>query len=384
MKKLFLLLISFAWLASAGNATSYAIPEGATPVDCLVSGIVAGVEDAGFQQQEISLKIESSEPTDEELKTDESKIDFEKACAITEASKVRYLYSSCDEAGECAVIAGGDGPKLAKGDKVNGIITLMVKGDYSIADAWFEYKRAAPKKDELFFPIFLKKGWNLIEMPYYEKLDASDCKAQNAWEYAGGKYEKTDLTKMAGGRVYWIYSQTQCTINYLKKEKPNELIEEYETGWNAVGPLFETLGRNCEIERGPFAWDAEEQKWIAVSHLEYGRGYFVKVKNNCGGGMVTEPNMVWASIQPKQCGTNAWNEWWAAGGGTEPEEEQLVRTWLSSQYGIEVSSYSQQQTAENVCLACSCPRGDTIKILVDEKDLPTLEELGFTEVARNA
>ena len=110
MKKLLLILISFAWFAGISNATSYAIPEGATPIDCIIQGTVTEAEDDGYQMQKLALNITSTKLALGQIEP----AWVADICKLTQVSDMKYLYSSCDTIEECVVIAGGDGPKLAK------------------------------------------------------------------------------------------------------------------------------------------------------------------------------------------------------------------------------------------------------------------------------
>ena len=114
------------------------------------------------------------------------------------------------------------------------------------------------------------------------------------------------------------------------------------------------------------------------------RRIFVKVSVDCGkSGVIKEAEVEWLEYAPKQCKSNPWDEWYATGEvlyEIEPEEEQLVRDWLSNEFNVGVQAYSVKGNEDAVvCLACSCPRGDTIRVMVYEEDVSKMLEIGFTK-----
>ena len=93
----------------------------------------------------------------------------------------------------------------------------------------------------------------------------------------------------------------------------------------------------------------------------------------------------WLTINPRQCGTNAWNGAQPAPGespSTLAGEAGEVDDFLRAN-GIEVEQLGFAKRTESfaVCLACSCPRGDTLvvrtKSLADAGRL--VAEFGFAE-----
>ena len=73
----------------------------------------------------------------------------------------------------------------------------------------------------------------------------------------------------------------------------------------------------------------------------------------------------WMSIAPVQCGGNAWEV-----------EEKTLEAYLEDQ-GVEVLDKRTTVFADAVCLACSCPTGERIDVLVSVNDVPTLLAEGF-------
>jgi hypothetical protein len=89
------------------------------------------------------------------------------------------------------------------------------------------------------------------------------------------------------------------------------------------------------------------------------------------------------TIAPKQCGTNPWEPSAQGLGGSQTGDEVgQVKSYFSSK-GIELEAIGFAYPAEPmaVCLACSCPRGDTL--VVKAKDAADAQKLisnhGFAE-----
>ena len=74
---------------------------------------------------------------------------------------------------------------------------------------------------------------------------------------------------------------------------------------------------------------------------------------------------VWMSIAPVQCGGNAWQM-----------EEKSLEDYLKDR-GAEIFDQRSRTFAEAVCLACSCPTGERIDVLINEDHVDILLAEGF-------
>lgn len=83
------------------------------------------------------------------------------------------------------------------------------------------------------------------------------------------------------------------------------------------------------------------------------------------GGDAVDTARAWVSIAPIQCNGNAWEV-----------ADQTVEQWLDEN-GVDAHETKSSQFADAVCLACSCPTGTRLDILVDESDVETALSLGF-------
>ena len=96
-----------------------------------------------------------------------------------------------------------------------------------------------------------------------------------------------------------------------------------------------------------------------------------------------EPNeKEWFSIEPIQCQGNLWDEWDAKELNKRKweGEEELITVWLEIVNGVRVYDYASKQVYEIVCLACSCPRGDRIAVLVNSSNSAKMLELGWEKM----
>ena len=78
------------------------------------------------------------------------------------------------------------------------------------------------------------------------------------------------------------------------------------------------------------------------------------------------PEWRWVQIEPTQCGGSPW------------EQAGLSLDAYLAGLGIEVHDVTTEPFAEIVCSACSCPTGERVCVLVDEPDVPLMEDGGFS------
>jgi hypothetical protein len=85
------------------------------------------------------------------------------------------------------------------------------------------------------------------------------------------------------------------------------------------------------------------------------------------------------TIAPKQCGTNPWQ-----GGSQSGDETSQVKSYFATKgIALEAIGFAYPSEPRMVCMACSCPRGDTL--VVKAKDAADAQKLvadhGFVEAA---
>jgi len=96
------------------------------------------------------------------------------------------------------------------------------------------------------------------------------------------------------------------------------------------------------------------------------------------------------SIAPIQCLGNVWEQDWLASHdndygayprdlskpGLEEEEKLIIRSYYQRQ-GVFINEFATTEWDGAVCLACSCPQGYTMFVLVAEVHEETMSDLGF-------
>lgn len=82
----------------------------------------------------------------------------------------------------------------------------------------------------------------------------------------------------------------------------------------------------------------------------------------------------WVSIAPKQCRSNPWEIDAPLSVGIS--EESAIKIFYQKQ-GIVVAEVVSKPTYQVVCLACNCPRGDTLYLSILTRDIPKMTAQGF-------
>jgi hypothetical protein len=90
----------------------------------------------------------------------------------------------------------------------------------------------------------------------------------------------------------------------------------------------------------------------------------------------SDAGTAWVSIDPVQCGGNPWENSTSPLPYDPKAEPSRIMAYYQFE-GITVFEVKSKPTHEIVCRACSCPRGDTLYLLVSEGDVMRMESLGF-------
>ncbi len=122
----------------------------------------------------------------------------------------------------------------------------------------------------------------------------------------------------------------------------------------------------------------------------------------CSNGVNTDngsglPTGTWVALEPVQCLGNPWEQDWLSQDGHDPEsypknptlkglepaEFDIVRNFYLV-HGVEVLDSAWAPKFEVVCMACSCPEGHTMFLLVRARDVEAMHALGYrTEAPRH-
>jgi hypothetical protein len=103
-----------------------------------------------------------------------------------------------------------------------------------------------------------------------------------------------------------------------------------------------------------------------------------------GGGTLLPPAETWVATEPTQCLTNPWEQDWLARHGNnydayprDEESQQAIIVEYYARLGIDVGAVLSLPKYEIVCMACSCPRGDTLYLLVSEDHAGWMVGMGY-------
>lgn len=96
-----------------------------------------------------------------------------------------------------------------------------------------------------------------------------------------------------------------------------------------------------------------------------------------------ESGKTWVEIDPIQCGHNPWESNWPESNNDsyssyprEVQEIEKIKNYYQKQ-GIFIFDVRLKLTHEIVCLACCCPRGDTLYVLVSDSDVNKMLQFGY-------
>lgn len=98
-----------------------------------------------------------------------------------------------------------------------------------------------------------------------------------------------------------------------------------------------------------------------------------------------ESGMIWMSIDPIQCLGNDWEQAWLEENGNNyelwvelsaDEQMEIFKAFFEDE-GVIIQDIDVTYPYEEVCQACSCPRGDRIHILIEAIHLEQMLDWGF-------
>ena len=148
------------------------------------------------------------------------------------------------------------------------------------------------------FRITLRQGWNLISSPvfeynngrYFNQFNHTCSFAQSVvWTLENGNYIKSKTLTSYASKGYWVKVQNDCSLTI--KGEGSTSIENWRPpqltpGWNMIGApvqpvAVQSVEGYCNIVKGPYAYNPQTNAYVQASVLEPGKGYFVKVQENC-------------------------------------------------------------------------------------------------------
>ncbi|MFA5246619.1 MAG: protease inhibitor I42 family protein [Candidatus Micrarchaeia archaeon] len=169
------------------------------------------------------------------------------------------------------------------------------------------------------FDIKMQKGWNLFSVPAtYAKLAKNTCSRDRIYYYntGAGKYETKDLKLINWPRAHWFYSTEDCVVAFetISPFRMDNFKAELKAGWNMVSAPYGDFVKASKCEKVPtsnggaedkcysyaeytplkiddykgscsitaaYSFDPQANNWVKADALEYKKGYFIKVTENC-------------------------------------------------------------------------------------------------------
>jgi hypothetical protein len=116
-------------------------------------------------------------------------------------------------------------------------------------------------------------------------------------------------------------------------------------------------------------------EWVTISYI----------RDPCSPIPTKEPTAnetSWVEIEPIQCLGNPWEHDWLNShkndSSSYPKENEfeIIKDFYAKK-GITVINVKSERKYEVVCLACSCPRGDVLSILIYDSDVDKMLALDF-------
>ncbi|MEW6528928.1 MAG: CARDB domain-containing protein [Candidatus Micrarchaeota archaeon] len=168
------------------------------------------------------------------------------------------------------------------------------------------------------FTLKLKKGWNMYGIPlsspglvkiaslveingvnarnlqtpereeeYNKELEKCFVNTRTSYYYDSltKKYRNDAEIMFTVGMGLWMKLRQDCDLTFEGYDFDVDGIKLYK-GWNQIsGPsknvVWSEIKGNCEIESGPWNYDTEFKGYNLGRYMEQGKGYFVKVRDDC-------------------------------------------------------------------------------------------------------
>jgi hypothetical protein len=123
-----------------------------------------------------------------------------------------------------------------------------------------------------------------------------------------------------------------------------------------------------------FSENCVDGEWVQVKYI----------RDPCAPLPMTQPpeETTWVEIDPIQCLGNPWEQDWLESHNNDyasyprDDEFEVIKDYYEKQ-GIAIFDVKSERKYEIVCEACSCPRGDSLSLLVSDSDVGVMLELGY-------
>jgi hypothetical protein len=130
-----------------------------------------------------------------------------------------------------------------------------------------------------------------------EQLPACDSGSilSRIWHYSNGKYQ--EATTFNAGEGYWVKMKYACVVYFEGQYYSPVTIDDFpkmDAGWNQIGApaeilQFSSIIGDCNVVRGPLAYNVATKQYEASEYLNPGQGYWLNVQDSCRLGVETPP-----------------------------------------------------------------------------------------------
>lgn len=156
--------------------------------------------------------------------------------------------------------------------------------------------------------VQLQKGWNMFSLPFvYGNLVSSTCDRETIFTYdpEEREYLKEYISNKQyyGFAGYWMKASQTCILEiaadnlqsfYFGEDIVDMSQRFMYKGWNQIGAPYdgvfmEDILGTCEIKSGPWWYNPNTRSWEKSQRLYEGKGYFVKIVEDCELGEEMPP-----------------------------------------------------------------------------------------------
>ncbi len=263
-----------------------------TPAEPVVTVKVVDQDDNELQNRLVRVHYEESDTTTSGQYTDEN---GEVRMEIDRDRAFHLMVDGMDHMEQYLVSLIDGQNQLCMGDDADDCSTnLFILVVHEVSDDENE-------TDGRQYEIQLRDGWNLVSAPLLNaSIDENNCNGARFFVYDAdsGNYMRKSASELYIGEffeAFWVKTNDRCGITMegdsfigiddLKAVYPIE-------GWNLLGAPRESVNwerveGTCEVRSGPWMYDTDGRRWERASRLETGKGYALKVADNCQLGDVS-------------------------------------------------------------------------------------------------
>jgi len=141
----------------------------------------------------------------------------------------------------------------------------------------------AKRYEDVSCALTLQPGWNLVGIPLERLTGVGTLLNHLVLDPANNNVRVTDVTKLSGGRAYWVYNGTDAAAVVMLNGQASVVTESHlptlSARWNFVSPIakYDAEGHTfifCDVTG--YKWDTEARAFLPVEGAAVqGQGYAV-------------------------------------------------------------------------------------------------------------